>query len=143
MLVVEDQEPVRGVMKTMLSSLQYHVSAAADGAEARRRATAERFDLLVSDIVLSDTTGVELAEELWAQNPEMGLLLVSGYAEEAVRQRGAGMRFLQKPFRIAELAQQVAAALDDRSGGAAAGKRRAARTGEPAAAAAVAASGAP
>ena len=115
LLVVEDQDPVRAVMKTMLNSLRYEVTTAADGAAARQCAAAGDFDLLISDIVLPDTTGVELAEELRLQRPAMGVLLVSGYVEESVRQRASDIRFLQKPFRLADLAQQVAAALRERS----------------------------
>ena len=95
---------------------QASVMAAADGAEARRLAAAEEFDLLVSDIVLPDTTGVALAKELRAQHPGLGLMLVSGYAEESVHQQAADIRFLQKPFRLADLAQQTAAALAERPG---------------------------
>jgi PAS domain S-box-containing protein len=113
-LIVEDQDPVRKVMKSMLTRLRYQVTTAADGASARRCAKAERFDLLVSDIVLPDTTGVDLARELRRQMPTLGLLLVSGYAEESVRQSASDVRFLQKPFRLADLEQQVTSALRER-----------------------------
>jgi CheY-like chemotaxis protein len=112
-LVVEDQELVRGTMQSMLTSLGYEVMSAADGAVARRCAADQEFDLLVSDIVLPDTTGVELAQDFRAARPGLAVLLVSGYAEEAVRERGAEFRFLQRPFRLEDLAQQAADALRD------------------------------
>ena len=113
-LVVEDQELVRGTIQSMLMSLGYEVTSAADGAEARECAADQDFDLLVSDIVLPDTTGVELAQDLRAARPRLAVLLVSGYAEEAVRERGAEFRFLRKPFRLEDLAQQAADALRSR-----------------------------
>ncbi|MCP4202727.1 MAG: PAS domain S-box protein [bacterium] len=113
-LVVEDQELVRGTVESMLGSLGYEVTTAADGGGARECASRQEFDLLVTDIVLPDITGVELAHELRAERPDLAVLLVSGYAEEAVRERGADLRFLQKPFRLEDLAQQAAAALLER-----------------------------
>ena len=113
-LVVEDQELVRKTVQTMLTSLGYEVTTAADGGEAREHAAKDLFDLLVSDVVLPDTTGVELAHELRVAHPDLGVLLVSGYTEESVREKGAGLRFLPKPFRLEDLAEQAAAALRDR-----------------------------
>jgi PAS domain S-box-containing protein len=114
-LVVEDQELVRRTIETMLSSLGYVVESAADGVSARKMIQAQQFDIMVSDIVLPDTTGVELAHEIRVTAADFPVLLVSGYAEEAVRERGAEFRFLQKPFRLDDLARQVAAALAERT----------------------------
>ena len=114
-LVVEDQYPVRQIIETMLNSLGYEVTTASDGAAARQRAAQAEFDLLVSDIVLPDTTGVELAIELRTWSSTLAVLLVSGYAADSVRERAAGFRFLQKPFRLEDLAQQTTAALQERS----------------------------
>jgi PAS domain S-box-containing protein len=113
-LVVEDQELVRRTIETMLTSLGYSVESAADGSEARKKIRAQSFDLMVSDIVLPDTTGVELAHEMRAETPGFPVVLVSGYAEESVLERGADFRFLQKPFRLDDLAHQVASALSER-----------------------------
>ena len=110
-LVVEDQDPVREMLSTMLTSLGYEVSTASDGAEARARIAADEYQLLVSDIVLPDTTGVELAHEFRTRRPSLAVLLVSGYAEETVRARGVELKFLQKPFRLADLARQASSAL--------------------------------
>lgn len=115
-LVVEDQDLVRRTVESMRASLGYFVTIAASGGEARECIAAGTFDLLVSDIVLPDTTGVELAHEFRREKPELAVLLMSGYAEAAVRKRAAGLGFLQKPFRLDDLAREVTAALDEGSG---------------------------
>ena len=113
MLVVEDQGLVRKTIETMLTALGYSVDTAADGVEARKSVADRLYDLLVSDIVLPDTTGVELAHEFRTERPDLAVLLVSGYAEGAVREQGAEFRFLQKPFKLEDLARQVESALAD------------------------------
>jgi CheY-like chemotaxis protein len=72
----------------------------------------EQFDVLVSDVMMPGIDGVELAFEVSRMRPDMGIVLMSGYAE-LPRHREAdarGIRFLAKPFALAELVSAIATA---------------------------------
>ena len=115
-LVVEDQEPVRRLVVLSLERLGYRVLEASSVAEARRCiATAgDDFDLLLTDVVLSDGTGIDLATELEAARPDACVLLMSGYAGETTIPEAHGRLrdYLQKPFSLDELGRRVRRILD-------------------------------
>lgn len=108
-LLVEDEEEVRRLVRDILGSLGYEVLAARDGAEALE--LIQRFPgpihLLLTDLVMPGMTGREVADELRAARPGSKVLFMSGYAEEAV----GPDELLQKPFAPDLLARKVAAAL--------------------------------
>lgn len=114
-LAVDDNEAIREIIFTQLTSLGYRVTQAASGDEAL--ALLERsdggFDLLVSDIMMpGDLDGVALAKIARARWPELGVLLVSGFAGSfEAEEDAAAFPFLQKPFRKPELARAVRRAL--------------------------------
>jgi signal transduction histidine kinase/CheY-like chemotaxis protein len=115
-LLVEDELQVRRVMQTVLVSAGYDVTAAAGVQEALRLSAArpEPFELLITDVLMPDGTGPELAESLQAQRPELLVLFTSAYPETALGplERGAADRlFLPKPFTPAQLLQTVSSAL--------------------------------
>ena len=117
-LVVEDEEGAREGLREILASLGYEVVAVGSGAEAGRLAAEPRFALLLTDLMLPDIAGHELAAGLQARWPEIAVVFMSGYAEDDALRRGietGHLRFLQKPFNMPTLANAVRAALDERT----------------------------
>ena len=113
-LLVEDNDAVRGPVTEVLSQLGYEVVAAASPAEALE-CELDGIDLLVTDVVMPGMNGRELAETLLARHPETKVLYMSGYTDDAVVSRGAigpGTAFLQKPFGADRLAQRIRGLLD-------------------------------
>jgi PAS domain S-box-containing protein len=120
-LVVEDEEALRGVVSELLESLGYTVLCVANGIAAL--AVAERpeltLHLLITDVVLPGIGGRELGELIAVAKPGIKIFYVSGYTDDAVLRYGvkAGeMSFLQKPFTSEMLARKVREALDAPTG---------------------------
>ncbi len=119
-LVVEDSAPVRALVHKVLNRAGYTVLAAVDGEEAIRMAADwhRDIDLLVTDIVMPGRGGPELADDLLGARPEMRVLFMSGYAEDAIR--GAGRidsrhAFIEKPFNPGDLMVRVQQVLADQA----------------------------
>jgi len=117
-LLVEDEAAVRDVTRAQLESLGYRVFACANAAEALVFAAAERgpIELLLTDVVMPGMNGRELAERLAATRPGLRVLFTSGYGEEVIARHGVvepGVRLLQKPFALPQLAGLVRSALQD------------------------------
>jgi PAS domain S-box-containing protein len=116
-LLVEDEEPLRAVANKMLSQCGYRVWAAADAEEALRLFNEKdgAFDLAFCDVVLPGKNGVELAERLLEQTPDLKVLLASGYSEESVQRviTERGYRFLPKPYRLEKLVELIEEMLGD------------------------------
>ena len=115
-LLVEDEEQVRIVMRRMLEACGYEVLEAANGREAIQTISdlGKPVQLLVSDVVMPDMGGRQAAERLRAIQPGLRVLFVSGYAGEDNVQDGVpslDFGFLQKPFTPAALAEAVRVAL--------------------------------
>lgn len=116
-LLVEDDDAVRVTAALVLENFGYRVLAASRPAEALAIARqVSRIDLVLSDVVMPEMSGVEFAGHLDKLHPGTPVLFMSGYAQGAVEQQGlvdvAG-RLLPKPFTARELAIQVRKALDD------------------------------
>ena len=116
-LLVEDDALLRELTAEALRAEGYAVVEAASGNEALVIATAfvEPIHLLVTDIVMPLMNGKELAQKLLAAQPDLRILFISGYAENAVTTHGvldSGISFLPKPFSVAGLAHKVRAVLD-------------------------------
>ncbi|HYW41640.1 MAG TPA: response regulator [Bryobacteraceae bacterium] len=102
-LVVEDSVEVRQFACAALRNLGYTVLEASGGDEAVGvfQESADRIDLLVTDVVLPDSTGQDVARQLSATRPGLAVLYVSGYPRNFTIAEGAlepGIEFLQKPF---------------------------------------------
>ncbi|MDH5567338.1 MAG: PAS domain-containing protein [Myxococcales bacterium] len=115
-MLVDDDADLRALIRQMLETLGYAVREAAAGPAALELlGSDQRFDLLLTDIVLpGGMSGRELAEAARRSRPQLPVLCMSGYTEDAVFQQGEldeGIRFLQKPFRLAEIARVIRAAL--------------------------------
>jgi DNA-binding response OmpR family regulator len=111
-LVVEDDETVRHLVVSMLKSSGYRVIAPATPREALRICGefSTPLDLLLTDMVLPETNGAEIAEKALASRPNLRVLFMSGYTEHPVlRLTGfdRGAPFIQKPFSKAALTAKV------------------------------------
>jgi CheY-like chemotaxis protein len=118
-LVVEDDPGVRRVAVLGLRAHGYTVLEAASGREALRlRGMHEgRVHLLVTDVVMPEMDGRQVADELKEHDPEMRVLYLSGYADESVLKHGVReneVAFLQKPFTLTALSRKVRDVLDAR-----------------------------
>jgi PAS domain S-box-containing protein len=112
-LVVEDEDRVRGFSVEALRELGYGVSFARDGVEALRMlGRQQRVSLLFSDVVMPEMSGRELAERARERHPGLRVLLTSGYAPDVPNPAPEDETILAKPFDIAGLATAVRAALD-------------------------------
>jgi CheY-like chemotaxis protein len=116
-VVVEDDESVRELVRLMLSGQGYEVLTAPDG-EGAARLCAEHpggVDLLLTDVVMPEVNGRVLAERLGAMFPSLRVLFMSGYSDEAVVRHGIirpNTAFIEKPFSEAGLARKVREVLD-------------------------------
>jgi PAS domain S-box-containing protein len=115
-LLVEDEDPVRGALRRMLVARGYEVLEAFDPHEAMRivKQHGRPIDLLVSDIVMPLMSGLELADHLLEGQPGLRILFVSGYADGDLGPIIArdGVELLHKPFEEEALARRVRALLD-------------------------------
>ena len=108
MLVVEDEEVVRGLVRQMLAGEGYDVLVAQDGEEALELAGQHHVDVLLTDLTMPKVGGREVAERLRASQPGLKVIYMSGYAEDLPA--GAlppATSFLGKPFTFAELTETV------------------------------------
>jgi signal transduction histidine kinase len=111
-LVVEDEEQVRMLTHTVLTRVGYRVLEATSASEAIRLLTEYQgaIDLLLTDVVMPEMRGMELASRAEAVRPGLPVLFMSGYTDAGVIHQGAldsAMPFIQKPFTAASLYQKV------------------------------------
>lgn len=116
-LLVEDNAEVRQVATRILRRNGYRVLEAVNGADALRVYESEpaSVDLVVTDIVMPEMGGAELAERIREVQPDARFLFTSGYTEDAVMRQSfltAGEAFIEKPFTPASLAQKARETLD-------------------------------
>jgi two-component system cell cycle sensor histidine kinase/response regulator CckA len=111
-LLVEDEDAVRIFAARALRNKGYDVLEAASG-EAALELVADQdtaFDLLVSDVVMPEMDGPTLLRHFRQERPDLKVILISGYAEDAFRRNldgTAGVNFLPKPFSLKQLAAKV------------------------------------
>jgi PAS domain S-box-containing protein len=121
-LVVEDEPEVRWLVRDMLQHLGYNVLEARHGIEAQVLSIQHPgpIHLLITDVVMPQMSGREIAEQLTSEHPETKVLYMSGYTDDAVVRHGvlaAHMAFLQKPFTPEALARKVREVLDGQTSG--------------------------
>jgi CheY-like chemotaxis protein len=121
-LLVEDGDALREVLQRVLEELGYSVLVARDGEEALAVSAAQGgpIHILVTDVVMPNMGGRELAIELWKTRPETRVLFMSGYTEDAILHQGlrkATVGFIGKPFRPDFLASKVREMLDQADSG--------------------------
>ena len=118
-LLVEDEDVIRELLKRTLGRLGYTVLASENGGEALLNAErhAGPIDLMITDVVMPLMGGHELAERLGKNRPDMSVLYMSGYDEEMVAGQGVvGLAriFLQKPFVAKDIGKKIREILDSR-----------------------------
>ena len=111
-LLVEDEQDVRELVRTILSGQGYEVIIARDPQHAEEVAAKfpREIHLLLTDVVMPVTSGRELAARIMAKRPNIRVLYMSGYTENVVTSGGMleeGLSFLQKPFSPAVLAHRI------------------------------------
>lgn len=116
-LLCEDDRAVRHMTERMLSSAGYTVLAAEDGREALGIAEkhASQIQLVITDVIIPDMNGRELADALRALRPGLPILFISGYSANVIAHHGviaADVHFLEKPFTYDDLLRHVRRALE-------------------------------
>jgi two-component system cell cycle sensor histidine kinase/response regulator CckA len=116
-LIVEDEEQILRMCRTMLESKGYTVitSSRPTDAIARVKEHSGKIHLLVTDVVMSEMNGKDLKERIEALKPGILTIFMSGYTADIIANRGIladGVRFLQKPFSPTDLARKVRETLE-------------------------------
>ncbi len=111
-LLAEDEDAVRSLVRTLLEQHGYTVVAARDGEDALEAAAAYagRIDLVLTDVVMPRLGGRDLVQRLGAVRPDIRALFMSGYTADTVLRQGImrdGLAFLQKPFKGRHLLRAV------------------------------------
>ena len=109
-LLVEDEQPLRNLIKRILEQSGYHVFSAGSVTEAKElfHQNSEKINLILSDIVLPDGRGNVLAEQLHAFQPNLRILLMSGYTQSNVlKHLKMNATFLPKPFHPNQLIEAI------------------------------------
>ena len=122
LLIVEDDEMVRRLVRDTLEREGYRILDAGSPEDASRIAARNKrpIDLMITDVVLPQMNGKQLAEQLGRDRPEMRVLYMSGYTDNAVVASAGlppGSAFLQKPFTPGALSRRVRELLDNRAEG--------------------------
>ena len=117
--MVEDEPALLTMGKMMLEKLGYRVLAAGTPGEAIGLAEehASEIHLLITDVVMPEMNGRDLAERLQSLYPGMKILFMSGYTADVIAHRGVldeGVNFIQKPFSMKDLAVKVREALREK-----------------------------
>lgn len=109
-MIAEDEAGVREFVTRALAIDGHEVTAVEDGLQALEVLSADKFDLMLTDIVMPGLDGIALALKAGSMHPEMRILLMSGYAAE--RQRAHNLdalvhRVVAKPFSLREICDAV------------------------------------
>jgi len=114
-LLVEDDSPLRELVRDFMLDLGYQVSTASDGAQALEliEKTSGPIHLMITDLVIPRISGDQVAARMGRWHPETRVIYLSGYAQERIKTKLiAGARLLRKPFELSLLAQAMREVLD-------------------------------
>ncbi|MGA9581338.1 MAG: PAS domain S-box protein [Allosphingosinicella sp.] len=115
-LLVEDNDHVREFACHLLDELGYRVVVAVSGEEALERLETEAVDIVFSDVVMPGLSGVELARLARERDPNLPILLASGYSEEIVGAAGTEFEIVRKPYDLAGIEAALGRALEQAGG---------------------------
>ena len=116
-LLVEDEEPLRKVVIELLTQIGYSVLSASNGKEAMRVAEAypEKIHLLITDVLMPEIGGPELARALCAVRPDLKVIYISGYTDTSLAPEGVlppETVLVNKPFSVRVLSAKMREVLD-------------------------------
>ena len=111
-LIVEDELALLKISKIMLEKLNYKILTASTPKEGIRLAKEfnRQISLLITDVIMPEMSGRQLADYLLQLNPDLKVLFMSGYTSDVIAHQGIldeGIQFLQKPFLITDLALKI------------------------------------
>jgi CheY-like chemotaxis protein len=109
-LVAEDNPAVREFILRSLNSAGYRVTAVSDGQLALDKLSEEKFNVLVTDIVMPNVDGIALALKAVRLYPDLRIIMISGYAQERMRAHNLDAlvhRIIAKPFSLEEICTAV------------------------------------
>ena len=113
-LVVDDEPAIAQGCQRVLANAGYRVESATNGRDGLRRATEERFDLVMADLKLPDLDGMELVRALRIQRPETAIVIITGHSsvDSAIEAVRLGVRdYITKPFTPDQITDAIARAL--------------------------------
>ena len=111
-LLVEDNAQVRDFAAELLRDLKCEVVACENGDDALAKALEHAFDLVFSDVVMPGLSGLQLAQRIEAERPDLPVLLATGYSDELLGERSRHLAVVAKPYDVTTLAGAIAAAID-------------------------------
>jgi two-component system cell cycle response regulator CpdR len=109
-LLAEDDESMRGFLERALVKAGYEVIAFANGQEAYQRLQEEPFALLLTDIVMPQMDGIELARRASELDPELKIMFITGFAAVTLNTSTRAIkdaRVLSKPFHLKDLVREI------------------------------------
>jgi PAS domain S-box-containing protein len=115
-LIVEDEDVVRYVIAKKLKQAGYNVYSASNGRDALELARNHMLDLIVTDVIMPEMNGPQVATKVRELHPHIGVLYMSGYPEEVIAHSGVlqpGINFLEKPVVSRQIVQKVREILDN------------------------------
>ncbi len=118
-LIADDQETIRQMLKSLFEQYTYTVSVAANGKEALNLFRSQTFDLVITDIIMPDMEGIETIRELKKLDPKIKIIAMSGggtvRAMEYLRMAGmlGALRTIEKPFDVRKMLEAVRLCLDE------------------------------
>lgn len=114
-ILAEDDESMRRFLVKALEKAGYSVVAFGNGADAYQRIREEPFSLLLTDIVMPEMDGIELARRASELDPDLKIMFITGFAAVALNseeQAARDAKVLSKPFHLRDLVQEVERMLD-------------------------------
>jgi two-component system cell cycle response regulator CpdR len=109
-LLAEDDESMRGFLERALGKAGYEVIAFANGKDAHERLQEEPFTLLLTDIVMPQMDGIELARRASELDPEIKIMFITGFAAVTLNTNSRtpkNARVLSKPFHLKDLVREI------------------------------------
>ena len=116
-LLAEDDTSMREYLQRALQRVGYEVDAVGCGTEAMPLLERERFDLLLTDIVMPEMDGIELAQRCSEVSPRTKVMFITGFAAVSLRssREAPQSKVLSKPFHLKELVSEVERMFEDRA----------------------------
>ena len=115
-LLAEDDDSMRAYLARALEKSGYEVVAVATGTQAVPHIESDRFDLLLTDIVMPEMDGIELAQRCNEISPDTKVMFITGFAAVTLKasREQPNAKVLSKPFHLRDLVLEVERVLDDR-----------------------------